>query len=150
MSAFVEPSFLYSVYHVDVHNRRADAFLHGHHGIIEVSTLVIFEFRQSLRLQSFQLSKGRPVGKTQHEVNTMISAFQSDLAAGRFEIANPDWPRVHAEAETLSAKHTEGTGIRFADILHVATAMTLGAGEFLTFDAGQRALAEAEGLVVPV
>jgi predicted nucleic acid-binding protein len=36
------------------------------------------------------------------------------------------------------------------DILHVATALHLGATEFLTFDANQKELAEAEGLVVRV
>jgi predicted nucleic acid-binding protein len=36
------------------------------------------------------------------------------------------------------------------DILHVATAIELGAKEFLTFDANQKKLAEAEGLLVPV
>ena len=36
------------------------------------------------------------------------------------------------------------------DILHVATAIELGAKAFLTFDANQKKLAEAEGLFVPV
>ena len=36
------------------------------------------------------------------------------------------------------------------DILHVATAIELGAKEFLTFDGNQKKLAEAEGLVVPL
>jgi len=40
-------------------------------------------------------------------------------------------------------------GWRFADILHVATALQLGAETFLTFDDNQCALAETEGLVVP-
>jgi predicted nucleic acid-binding protein len=37
-----------------------------------------------------------------------------------------------------------------ADILHVATALHLGADEFLTFDGNQKTLAEAEGLTVKV
>ena len=36
------------------------------------------------------------------------------------------------------------------DILNVATALELGAREFLTFDENQKRLAEAEGLVVPI
>ena len=39
---------------------------------------------------------------------------------------------------------------RLAGILHVATALDLGASEFLTFDANQKLLAEAEGLVVSI
>jgi hypothetical protein len=36
------------------------------------------------------------------------------------------------------------------DILHVATELTLDARELLTFDAGQRLLAEAERMTVPL
>jgi hypothetical protein len=36
------------------------------------------------------------------------------------------------------------------DILHVATAIELGAKGFLTFEGNQKKLAEAEGLLVPV
>jgi len=60
-----------------------------------------------------------------------------------------DWAGVHQLAEGLSAKHTISNGHRFADILHVATALHLGASEFFTFDASQRKLVETEGLKVP-
>lgn len=36
------------------------------------------------------------------------------------------------------------------DILHIATAVHLGAKTFLTFDANQKLLAETEGLEVPI
>ena len=39
-------------------------------------------------------------------------------------------------------------GHRSLDVLHVATALHLGAREFLTFDANQRKLAAAEKLKV--
>jgi predicted nucleic acid-binding protein len=39
-------------------------------------------------------------------------------------------------------------GHRSLDVLHVATALHLGAREFLTFDANQRKLATAEKLKV--
>jgi predicted nucleic acid-binding protein len=61
-----------------------------------------------------------------------------------------DWPIVHRLAESLSDVHTRNGGHRLADLLHVATALHLGAREFLTFDANQKALAEAEGMTVPV
>jgi predicted nucleic acid-binding protein len=41
-------------------------------------------------------------------------------------------------------------GHRGFDILHVAAALQLQAAEFLTFDANQRRLANAEGLPVPL
>jgi predicted nucleic acid-binding protein len=65
-------------------------------------------------------------------------------------MAAPDWADVHRIAEELSAKHTVASGHRLADILHVATAIHLGAEQFLTFDTNQRFLAEAEGMSVPL
>ncbi len=56
----------------------------------------------------------------------------------------------HRIAEVLSAKHTATGGHRLNDILHVATALHLGAAGFLTFDASQKNLAEAEGMTVPL
>ena len=50
--------------------------------------------------------------------------------------------------ERLSAQYTWTEGHRGFDVLHVATALHFGARELLTFDAKQKRLAEAEGLVV--
>ena len=80
----------------------------------------------------------------------MLRALQSDLAGGILEMAAPDWADVHRIAEELSSKFTESGGHRLADILHVATAVHLGVENFLTFDANQKKLAEAEGMVVPI
>jgi len=62
----------------------------------------------------------------------------------------PGRPRLLREkiAERLSARHTGAHGHRAFDVLHVATALHLGAREFLTFDTSQRKLAAAEKLKV--
>ena len=80
----------------------------------------------------------------------MLQQLQSDLASGVLEVVPVNWSEVHQIAETLSAKHTQAQGCRFADLLHVATAIHLGVRNFLTFDAGQKKLAEAEGMDVPL
>ena len=56
--------------------------------------------------------------------------------------------RTFTAAETLSTRHTITSGHRSFDVLHVATALHLGAREFLTFDVNQRKLAAAEKLKV--
>ena len=80
----------------------------------------------------------------------MLNDLQIDLNAGLLTTIPVDWSAVHQRAEALSSAHTLAAGHRLADILHVATALQLGAAEFLTFDVNQKKLAEAEGLVVPV
>ena len=51
-------------------------------------------------------------------------------------------------AETLSKRHAIAGRHRSLDVLHVATALHLGARDFLTFDANQRKLAAAEKMKV--
>ena len=58
------------------------------------------------------------------------------------------WAEVYAEAEALSAAHTEALGTRAVDVLHVASAAALGAKDFYTCDARQKALAVKAGMKV--
>ena len=64
-------------------------------------------------------------------------------AAGRGAYAPP-----HSPLALISVSLAGGH--RGFDILHVASALTMKATQFLTFDANQRELAEKEGLVVPL
>lgn len=80
----------------------------------------------------------------------MLRDLRSDLASGVLAVVPVDWAEVHNLAEILSAKHTESGGHRFTDPLHVATALQLGAENFLTFDANQRKIALAEGMKAPI
>jgi predicted nucleic acid-binding protein len=76
--------------------------------------------------------------------------LQANIASGVFQTPHVDWGDVHRMAERLAFQHTAKRGHRSFDVLHIATALHIGASEFLTFDANQKELAEAEGLVVPV
>jgi predicted nucleic acid-binding protein len=70
------------------------------------------------------------------------------MESGVLGVVSCDWAAVHAEAERLSARHTAGGGHQSMDILHVATALSMGAREFLSFDVNQTRLASVEGLTV--
>jgi len=116
---------------------------------LPVTSLLLFEFRQSVRLQIFLHGKDRNKGFPKEEGEAMLRDLRADLAAGVIAVVPVDWTEVHSLAEMLSAKHTETGGHRFADLLHVATALQLGAEQFLTFDANQRKIARAEGMKTP-
>jgi predicted nucleic acid-binding protein len=150
MSGFPDTSFLCALYRTQVNSTRADEYMAGLSGALGVSSLLLLEFRQSVRLQIRLHLNDRSKGFAQTEGQKMLNDLQIDLNAGLLTTVPADWPAVHQRAEALSSAHTIACGHRFADILHVATALHLGATEFLTFDANQRRLAEAEGLVVPV
>jgi predicted nucleic acid-binding protein len=150
MSCFPDTSFLCALYRTQVNSTRADQFMAGLSGALGVSSLLLLEFRQSVRLQIRLHLIDRTKGFQQAEGRQMLNDLQIDLNAGLLAPLPVDWSAVHQRAEALSAAHTIAAGHRLADILHVATALHLGVTEFLTFDANQKTLAEAEGLVVPV
>ena len=66
-----------------------------------------------------------------------------------FNIPCPTYPEIRL---TIASTHKVRKKIdEFKpDVLHIATALHLGAREFLTFDRNQKKLAEAEGLKVPL
>jgi predicted nucleic acid-binding protein len=150
MSCFPDTSFLCALYRTQTHSPFADAFMAGLSGTLSVSSLLLLEFRQSVRLQIRLHSDDRNKGFTQAQGHQMLTDLQMDLNAGLLTTMPVDWSAVHQRAEALSSAHALATGHRLADILHMATALQLGAAQFLTFDAKQKQLAEAEGLLVPV
>ena len=133
---------------VAMHHR--DALLARRTGPIRVTSVLLLEFRRSLRLPVWLHTKDKTKGFSKREAERMATDLASDLKAGVLEIVEVDWAAVHQQAEELSGRHTEKDRHRFADMLHVATALHLEAPEFLTFDENQKKLAQAEGMKVPV
>ncbi len=150
MICFPDTSFLCALYRTQVNSSLADRYIHKLRGSLTVSSLLLLEFRQSVRLQTRLHLNDKSKGFTQEEGQHMLNDIQIDLNAGLLTVTPADWAAVHQRSEVLSHAYTVTEGHRLADILHVATALQLGANEFLTFDANQKKLAQAEGLVVPL
>ena len=79
----------------------------------------------------------------------MLSDLHDDLQQGLVVSMDVNLIDILVTGERISKARTFSGGHRSFDILHVATALELGAKEFLTFDANQIVLATAEGLTVP-
>ena len=128
----------------------ATGWMQSRTGPLPVSSLLLLEFLQSVRFQTRLFSLDRAKGYSSAEAPRMLSDLQSDLATGILQVTAVDWADVHRIAEEHTAKHTATGGHRLNNILHVSTALHLGAAGFLTFDASQKNLAEAEGMTVPL
>jgi predicted nucleic acid-binding protein len=148
MKAFADTSFLYALYRQQENSRLADLLVSRMRQPICVSSLVLFEFRQSARFQVFRFSKDHTHGFSKREASQALNVLQENIAAGGVELLPADWQEVHSIAERLSSQHTISGGHRALDILHVATALQQKADELLTFDSNQGALAKAVGLEV--
>jgi predicted nucleic acid-binding protein len=148
VNCFPDTSFLCALYRTQVNSSHADRFMTKLKGPLGVSSLLLLEFRQSVRFQIRLHQNDKSKGFTQMEGQKMLNDLQIDLNTGLLTPTPVDWAAIHQRAEALSGAHTITAGHRFADILHVATALHLGVNEFLTFDANQKKLAETEGMIV--
>ena len=144
MKDFPDTSFLCSVYQEQPFSSEADELFSVTPRPLAVSSFLLLEFRRQVYLRS----KDKNKGFARVEGEAMLRDLRADLSAGVLAAVPVDWTEVHNLAEMPSAKHTEPAGHRLADILHVATALHLGAEIFLTFDANQRKIARAEGMKV--
>lgn len=150
MNNYADTSFLCAVYRVQDNSQAAWAYRNQMTEPLCVSTLLVFEFRQAIRLQVWLHTQDKRKGYSQTEADQMLTDWESDIAAGHVTIVPTDADAVLRMAEHLSEKHTALTGNRTLDILHIATAKHLSAKSFLSFDARQKKLAKAAGLKTPL
>jgi predicted nucleic acid-binding protein len=148
MIAFPDTSFLCAFYRRQDNSPAAAAYFKAMPEALHVSGLLLYEFRQSVRFQVWLHARDKSKGYPQADCDRALADLQTDLDTGAVVVVTADWPDVHRLAETLSKRHTMTGGHRSLDGLHVATALHLGAREFLTFDTNQRKLAAAGKLKV--
>jgi predicted nucleic acid-binding protein len=139
-----DTSFLFSLYASDGNSARAVAWARTQSNPIHLSVLNEYELANALRFAECRgaLSPG--------SATAYWADFEADVAAGRVTTAPCNLAAIVAEAKRLSASYTLTAGHRSFDILHVATALHLGAKRFLTFDRNQKVLARAERLKMPL
>ncbi len=150
MIAYPDTSFLCALYRTQDNSPQALAHRAGMTEPLHVTRLLLWEFRQSVRFQAYRHSHNRQVGYPLREAEKMISDVNDDLYAGMVISVELNFVDILVTGERISKSRTCSGGHRSFDLLHVATALELGAREFLTFDANQIALATAEGLAVPL
>jgi predicted nucleic acid-binding protein len=148
MIAFPDTSFLCALYVQQDNSPAAAACFQSMPEALHVSGLLLYEFRQSFRFQIWLNARNNAKGFPRHIAIRALAKFQANLDDGALQVVTADWPEVHRLAESLSARYTMEGGHRSFDVLHVATALHLGAREFLTFDVNQGNLAKAEKLKV--
>jgi predicted nucleic acid-binding protein len=139
-----DTSFLFSLYGSDVHSTKAVVWSVKNTRALYLNSLVHFEFGNELRFSEFR--QAVPAGAAVQ----YWAGFEAAIAHGRLIFATPNLADVVDEAKRISSMRTLSGGYRGFDILHVAGALRMNATHFLTFDADQKKLAEAEGLIVPL
>lgn len=142
MNAYPDTSFLFNLYVPQAHTARAAAHFAAMMEPLHLTSLNRFELTNAIQLASFRKTIQAK------QAQAALAAVEDDLAAGAAVLVRCDWAAVHGRALQISMQHTGKAWHRGFDILHVATALELGATDFLTFDVQQSALAKVVGLNV--
>ncbi len=147
--ATCDTSYLCALYFPQSHSAQAlEWYLKGAERLL-LTDLVLMEYRQSIRLQSWLFHQDRRKGFSEKEGVKALQELELHLSQKKLRTIQYHWPTVVREMERISDKHTVQKGGRLFDILLIACALSLKEEEFLTFDQKQREIAESEGLVVP-
>lgn len=138
---YADTSLLVSLYLADANTPAALAAITSAARPLVLTTWQEFEMENALRLRLFRRES------TASDLAQAEASLQTDLAAGMVVATSVPLPPVLLLARRLSSTHTALLGTRAFDVFHVAAALHLKAGRFLSFDTRQLALARAAGLV---
>jgi len=95
----------------------------------------------------FETGKGSVYHFSRESVAVAQASFREDLASGDvYDFATVELPPLRRHFEALALRHTARHGFRTYDLLHVASAITLGCGAFWSFDGKAIHLAQLQGL----
>ena len=142
MIVYADSSFLVRIYAPHTDSRHAVRWLEKAREPLPYTLLHRHEIRTALRLRVFR----REVDSIQ--CREAFQEIESDLADEILVHVPAPWTDAFRAAEELSSKHVPTLGVRSLDLLHVGLAIAMKSEQFLTFDARQRALANAAGLRV--
>jgi predicted nucleic acid-binding protein len=141
LTAYADTSFLVSLYTPDANSLEAASRIRRMALPVIITALGELEMVNALQLRLFRREL---LGA---QTRAAYAAFRDDVTAGIFAI-KPMSQDVYAQARRLAERWTRTLGTRTLDMIHVASAMALGADAFHTFDERQRRLAKAAKLTV--
>jgi predicted nucleic acid-binding protein len=134
---YVDPSALRSLY---VHDDRSAGFCRWRRRVR--GSLPITRFGRAEIVNSIHLAVHRRA-IDDGTAKASLADLDDDLRQGRLTLVDALWRRALDLASGLSTEYTARLGTRTLDVLHVATAVTLDATHFVTYDRRQAALARA-------
>jgi hypothetical protein len=139
---YPDTSFLVALYVDEGSSEEAREYMYRNSEALAFTPFHRLEIRTALRLRVFRNDS------TASELKTAFHHIDEYLLEGILQHTPLNWSEALREAERLGEAHLTELGVRSGDLLHVASAVVLGAREFVTFDQRQTALARRAGLKV--
>jgi len=119
MVVYADTSFLFSLYPLDANAAQAGRISTAFRASLALTPWQRHELRNAFRLAVFRGDM------TPQQCQALLTTIETDLQTGALADTPLTWADVYAQAETLSANHTERLGTRGSDVLHVAAALAL-------------------------
>jgi predicted nucleic acid-binding protein len=139
---YADTSFLFSLYVPDANSSAASAIMKRIKPPLFATDFGEFEFINALNWRIFRKELRAS------EEQAVLLSLSRDTDAGAIRII-PISSATLAHARRIARTHTRLLGTRALDVLHVASALTLRANSFCTFDKNQARLAAALALRIP-
>lgn len=139
---YVDPSALRSLY---VHDDRSRRFATWRARVGNPLPLTRFGRAELINSIHLGVNRGMLVAE---DARAAMSELRSDIEEGRLALMDSLFRRTLELASELSEHHSARLGTRTLDVIHVASALTLRATHFVTYDERQGALAKIVGFRV--
>lgn len=132
---YVDTSVIVKLYFREEYSLDASNWLRNNDEAIPLTSFHELEFNNAVYLKRFRAEI------TEKEVALILSRFDEHQRKGIYYRPQLHWTEIFSYALDLSKQHTRKTGARSLDILHVASALSMKADRFITFDDRQSNLA---------
>lgn len=137
---YVDTSIIVKLYVREALSPEAATWVRENNEALPLTPFHDLELRNALHLKEFRKEMGA------EESAMILRRFHDHELQGVYYRPACDWAEVFETSLHLSDKHTGRLGCRSLDILHVASALAMGANRFLTLDTRQAELAGLAGL----
>jgi len=137
---YVDTSVIVKLYIKETYSQEASAWISANNEAIPKTIFHELEFSNAIRLKQFR----NEMSNRQAEI--VFQRFSKHEKESIFYHPQINWSDAFIRSLALSKSHTKTIGSRSLDVIHVASALSMGAERFFTFDEKQSQLAAAAGL----
>lgn len=139
---YVDTSVIVKLYIKEKYSMAASGWLKQNNESIPLTSFHELELINAIHLKKFRTEISLA------ETHLIMSRFEEHEKNGVYYRPPLNWPDIFINAIELSRKHTASIGSRALDILHVASALSIGSERFLTLDDRQTRLAALAGMKI--
>jgi predicted nucleic acid-binding protein len=139
---YLDTTVIVKLYVKEEYSREVSKWIKDNDEAIPLTSFHELEFTNAIKLKHFRKEM------TKDEAGIVLKQFNAHEKRGVFFRPQINWSDAFARSLDLSKTHTEVTGSKSLDIIHVALALSIGTTRFFTFDKRQSELASVAGLRV--